>query len=315
MATIKWTATLLAATVAFAVLSVVYPSTKPDKQGITSLQKQQSLVSEDRPLTQESVKQWDTTSLHEAPQETQLSMQEINGNQEAPPPPAVSTGAQKCGPNDRESSEENLRLTSRLQQLEGGNVRLTRRLQRIEGRVDWSVRLKGLKEHVQNVLQQLAHDKAAVVNVFGQIEEIKKEDFERSCGEGIADFTKLIDESKVELEASSSKVEQASEWFLHQSVHHGPAVGGVLSMPLPWSACGLQVICIHPAQLPLRIRSIIDSSVKCRRQVTFQTAVIGEPRDHAPVTLKLLALRTLWHLRCRCSARGGESRGVARSYS
>jgi hypothetical protein len=217
MATIKWTANLLAATVAFAVLPVVYPSTNPDKQGITSLQKQQSLVSEDLPLTQdEGVKQYDTTSLHEAPQETQLSVQEIKGDREAPPPPAVSTGAQKCGPNDRESSriaEENLPPTSRLHQLEVENLRLTSRLQRIEGRVDWSVRLKGLKEHVQNVLQQLAHDEAAVVNVFGQIEEIKKEDFERSCGEGIAEFTKLIDEATVEIEASSSKVEQASEWY------------------------------------------------------------------------------------------------------
>ncbi len=93
------------------------------------------------------------------------------------------------------------------------NLRLTSRLQHIQDRIDWSVRLKGLKEHVRNVLWQLAYDETAVVNVFGQHEEIK---FEASCTEGIAEFEKLINKSKAQFEAS--KVERASELPVGSSV-------------------------------------------------------------------------------------------------
>ncbi len=67
---------------------------------------------------------------------------------------------------------------------------------------DRSVRLKGLREHAQHALVQLINNETAVVNVFGLNVEIKKEDFETACGEGIAEFTKLIDKSKAKLEAA-----------------------------------------------------------------------------------------------------------------
>jgi hypothetical protein len=190
--------------------------------------------------------------------------------------------------------EQIAKLETKLEQQPGGvpateiesklkeNSELKRQLLRIEGRIDWSIRLKGLREHAQDALVQLAQFETAHVSVFGQIEEIKKEDFETACGEGIAEFTKLIDTSKATLEAA--EVSQQSSGRL--AVAYVSSIG-----PLP--ACPrrhrdgqpLQVICILPAQLPLRIRSIIDSrGVKCRRQLTFQTAVSGEPRDHAPVT-------------------------------
>jgi hypothetical protein len=142
--------------------------------------------------------------------------------------------------------QEQLTLQRHDAQIES---KLKRHLQRIEGRIDWSVRLKGLREHVQNVLQQLAHDETAKVNVYGQIEEITKEDFETACGEDIAEFTKLIDESKAKLEAA--KVDPASEWPCGSSVC-------IIDQPLPaCSRChchGQPVVCRRSASFQLSCR-------------------------------------------------------------
>jgi hypothetical protein len=86
---------------------------------------------------------------------------------------------------------ENNRIVARAHQV-------AVRLQHVEGRIDWSIRLKGFREHGQAVLQQLAHDDTAVVNVYGQHEEITDAVFDSkgSCSEGANAFTSLMGDAR-----------------------------------------------------------------------------------------------------------------------